>query len=162
MVVHWSELDPQKTVKNLDCIELNKSLKIPKLWWKIPWTSGNGCQRRKTRTSVKVRWPRLMETAEEAKLAVGKPGSGNRGHFWCMISAGKTPREGNTPSDRLHGSWENCGESAKVKGGTCAPKPAVYRGHHWAVSAFGEKQIIPFSAWRVACGGERKPPLIAR
>ena len=53
------------------------------------------------------------------------------------------------------------GKALKAKGGTHAPKPIVYQGHPWAVSGFGEKRAIPFSARRVAGGGERKPPLIA-
>ena len=53
------------------------------------------------------------------------------------------------------------GKTLKAKGGTGTPKLAVYRGHPWAISGFGEKRAIPFSARRVAGGGERKLPLIA-
>ena len=44
------------------------------------------------------------------------------------------------------------GKALKAKDGTRAPKPAVYRGHAWAVSGFGEKRVIPFSAQRVVGG----------
>jgi len=38
------------------------------------------------------------------------------------------------------------GKAIKAKSGTRTPKPAVYHGHPWAVSGFGEKQAIPFIA----------------
>ena len=49
-------------------------------------------------------------------------------------------------------AWKpgNHGESAKAKGGTRTLKLAVYQGHPWVVSGFGEKRVIPFSARHVA------------
>jgi len=92
-----------------------------------------------------------METVQEAKLVVGKSGSGNRGHFLCAMLR-KTPRKGEDPSTQLHGKPRNHRVSAKAKGGTRAPKLAVYRRHPRAVSGFGEKRAIPYIAQRMSGG----------
>jgi len=53
------------------------------------------------------------------------------------------------------------GKVLMTKGGTRTPKWAIYRGNPWVVRGFGEKRVIPFSARRMAGGGEKKPLLIA-
>ena len=59
---------------------------------------------------------------------------------------GKTPREGKIPKALNRMEAGKPWGSTKAKGGTHAPKLAVYHGHPWAVSRFGEKRAIPFSS----------------
>lgn len=130
------------------------------------WTVEIGSQHGTTRTSVKVRWPRPMETTQEVKLAPRKPRSGKGGSLWCTISAllGKTPQNGKALKCLV--AWKPrkpWGKAQKAKGGTHARKiGGIYRGHPWAVSRFGWNLVIPFSTQCVAGRGERKLSLITR
>jgi len=110
----------------------NKSLKNPKQQSETPWTSGHGSWRGTTRTSVKVRWPRAMETAQEVDVAPGSPGTGKGADFRCVISAtslGKQGWNGGALSPWSRWAPENCGrrneKRQRTKVGPMTWKPAV-------------------------------------
>ena len=72
-----------------------------------------------------------MEIAQEAKLALGKPGLGKGGHFLCAISdiAGQNPSRRRGPKRSV--AWElgkTVGKRLKAKAGPTLQKPAVFIG----------------------------------